>query len=107
MDAYGFWKRIDESNPFATLTRLADESGINYQRIKRNRSDIRLPSLEDAYLLSAHTGVSMEYLLTGQAPRTLCDDVYEYMEKELPSLLDDILNKINMKKGDGSCGNRA
>lgn len=107
MDAYSFWTRVDEKNPFATLKKLTDECGIDYRRVKKNRSDGRLPNLEDAYLLSLHTSTSMEYLLTGLEPLTVYKEVYEYMEKTLPSLLEDIQRQIGFKKEDGSSGNRA
>lgn len=109
MDAYGFWKRIDEKNPFPTLIRLVEECGIDYRRVKKNRSDSRLPNIEDAYLLASHTGASIEYLLTGKEERiiSIADEVYEYMQTEMPSLLEDIMRKISLKKEAGFSGNRA
>ena len=67
MDASAFWKRIDETNPYRTLRQLSDECGIDYWRVKRNRSDVRMPSAEDVYLFASVIGVPMEYLLTGES----------------------------------------
>lgn len=66
MDANAFWNRVDMCNPYKTLKRLTDECGIDYRRVKKNRSDVRLPNTEDVYLLATRAGVSMEFLLTGQ-----------------------------------------
>jgi hypothetical protein len=66
MDANAFWNRVDMCNPYKTLKRLTDECGIDYRRVKKNRSDVRLPNTEDVFLLASRAGVSMEFLLTGQ-----------------------------------------
>lgn len=66
MDAYEFWKRVDEKNPYNTVKQLTDLSGIEYSRVKRNRSDERMPSVEDVYKLSSTLNIPMEYLLTGE-----------------------------------------
>ena len=102
MDAFLFWKRLDNSNPYPTLKRLTDECGIDYRRVKKNRSDNRLPNLEDAYLFSSTMNVQLEYLLTGKNASTQADEVYAFMQTEMPSLLEDIERKLRFKKGDGS-----
>ena len=67
-DSYLFWKRFDDSKPYGvTLKDICSEVGLVYQRIADQRSDCRLPKLDDAFLLSSRIGVSLEYLLTGCA----------------------------------------
>lgn len=65
-NAYTFWKRLDESYN-GTLKELCLKTGVDYNRVKRNRSDCRLPNLEDAYALSHEIGLSIETLLTGKS----------------------------------------
>lgn len=63
---YDFWKDIDTNNIFKTVKELAEESGVNYIRIRNQRSDNRIPCAEDLYNLSKALHVTMEYLLTGE-----------------------------------------
>ena len=64
-DGYVFWKRVDAMRKTSSLSSICKATGIKYSRIKENRSDNRLPCVEDLYLLSEYLGCSMEYLLTG------------------------------------------
>lgn len=64
-NAYYFWKRLDE-NYKGSLKDLCLKTGVDYNRIKRNRSDCRLPNLQDAYAISHLLGIDIEYLLTGE-----------------------------------------
>ena len=65
-DGYVFWKRVDAMRKTSSLSSICKATGIKYSRIKENRSDNRLPCVEDLYLLSEYLGCSMEYLLTGK-----------------------------------------
>lgn len=102
MDAYKFWERVDGKNPHQTLKRLTDECGIDYRRVKKNRSDQRLPNLEDAYLLASHEGTSVEYLLTGKEPEplpTMAEKVLEYLAENMPGTLEDVRGRLEKKDG--------
>ena len=44
---------------------MAIDAGIDYTRIKNQRSDNRLPKLEDAYHIARVLDCSITYLLTG------------------------------------------
>jgi len=67
MDASAFWRRVDDNNPCNTLKQFMEECGIDYNRTKRNRSDVRLPDTEDVYRMATRIGLPMEYLLTGES----------------------------------------
>lgn len=63
--AFSLWSRVDreKKEPLSVICKRVD---IPYARIKRNRTDCRLPSCVDLFLLSKALDVSMEYLLTGE-----------------------------------------
>ena len=66
MNAYLFWKNIDEARKDKkSLKEVCHSHGIAYQRIADQRSECRFPKLEDAYLIASSYKVSLEYLLTG------------------------------------------
>ena len=62
--AIDIWNRVDELRP-GHLTELCKKAQIPYARIKRNRTDCRIPSAEDLYAIASVLGTSVEYLLTG------------------------------------------
>lgn len=66
MDGYTFWKRVDEMRPDGDLKTFAKANGLDYIRLTNQRSDCRIPKLEDAFRISVALGCSMEYLLTGE-----------------------------------------
>lgn len=65
-DGYELWKRVDALRKNISLSQICKETGLNYSRVKENRSDNRLPNLEDAYMFARYLGCSMEYLLSGK-----------------------------------------
>lgn len=67
MDAYNFWKRFDEKKGDREIKDICKTADIAYQRIADQRSDCRLPRLEDAFVLASEINVSLEYLLTGNS----------------------------------------
>ena len=73
MDAYRFWANLDEARKSnqSSLKEVCRKLGIAYQRIADQRSECRLPKLEDAFLLASDLGVSLEYLLTGTEQTTI------------------------------------
>ena len=66
MDGYSFWKQVDSIRPKEDLKVFAKRNGLDYIRLVNQRSDCRIPKLEDAYLLSVALGCSLEYLITGK-----------------------------------------
>ncbi len=64
---FRFWIRVDElrSAVPCQLIDMAAMAGIDYTRIKNQRSANRLPKLEDAYQISRVLNCSMTYLVTG------------------------------------------
>lgn len=62
-----FWARIDELNPYATLTLLAKKAGIEYWHLVQQRRKKSIPKAEDLLKLSTALHVSIERLLTGKA----------------------------------------
>ena len=64
--AFRFWQRIDSLNKDGTLLNLCRRSGVDYNRVKHNRSDCRIPKADDLLLLSRGVGRSIEFLLTGE-----------------------------------------
>ncbi len=62
-----FWERIDELNPFATLTLLTKKAGIEYWHLVQQRKKKSIPKAEDLLKLSATLHVPIERLLTGKA----------------------------------------
>ena len=64
VDTYQFWKRIDSLRD-VSISEISKISGINYQRLKEQRSSQRLPCGEDLLSISKALNVSIEFLLTG------------------------------------------
>ncbi len=64
---YRFWIRVDKLRATVPcqLIDMATLAGIDYTRIKNQRSANRLPKLEDAYQISRVLNCSIAYLLTG------------------------------------------
>lgn len=66
MDGYLFWKNVDRILGQQKLIDAAEKAGINYRTIKNQRSDSRLPRLEDAFKIARSLGTTVEYLMTGE-----------------------------------------
>ena len=100
MEAFDFWKRVDENNPYRTVKELSAECGITYNRMKKNRSDVRLPSIEDAFSLAQAEGVSVELLLTGKDSRPLSvgDRLYQALLEQAPAVLQGLIETYIEKK---------
>ena len=71
MDGYTFWKRVDAIRPKnLDLKVFASDNGLDYIRLTNQRSDCRIPKLEDAFKLSVALNCTLEYLLTGEMGRS-------------------------------------
>lgn len=85
-DGYVFWKRVDAMRKTNSLSSICNATGIKYSRVKENRSDNRIPCVEDLYLLSNYLGCSIEYLLTGEA-RVVCPEADFVIKNKAARLL--------------------
>jgi len=81
-DAYRFWDSVDALRGSEPLTRLCSRIGVNYARVKRNRTDCRLPSLEDACLFAFGLSTSVESLLLGTEDETGMDDEVDAVRRD-------------------------
>ena len=64
--AYLFWNRVDSLNKGETLLDMCRRVGLDYNRVKHNRSDCRVPKSEDLILLAEGLNSSIDFLLTGK-----------------------------------------
>lgn len=65
ISGYEFWKLVDKFNPYKTMRELAEHAGIEYNHVKQQRADCRMPKVDDLFSLSQTIGKSMEFLVTG------------------------------------------
>ena len=63
--AIDIWNRIDCLRN-VPLTDLCKSIGVPYTRVKRNRTDCRIPSCEDMLALADGLNTTVDYLLTGE-----------------------------------------
>lgn len=80
-EAKEFWERIDELNPFATLTLLTKKAGIEYWHLVQQRKKKSIPKAEDLLKLSATLHVPIERLLTGKAISYIPERVQKIMNR--------------------------
>lgn len=66
---YEFWQRVDEKNPYNTLSELIEKANLNYGSTKTQRTNNRIPAALTVLTISKTLKVSMEYLLTGEAEK--------------------------------------
>ena len=90
MDGYSFWKQVDSIRPKEDLKVFAKRNGLDYIRLVNQRSDCRIPKLEDAYLLSVALGCSLEYLITGKEEHR-----YEARVKAVADVLESDSEKLD------------
>ena len=74
MDGYLFWKNVDRILGQQKLIDAAEKAGINYRTIKNQRSDSRLPRLEDAFKIARSLGTTVEYLMTGECVKSVTEE---------------------------------
>lgn len=96
-----FWNRFDVALVGASMniTELCQKSEVPYKTLTGWRSKHRLPDLESLVDLAKVLRVSLDYLLEVSGQRTLADDVYAYMEANMPGTLDDIRSRLAKKDG--------
>lgn len=89
-DKQAFWKRVEFlcDRPLGTI---ADSCGIKRSRIYTLRSRGLYPNASECLVLSQSLGVSIQYLLTGEAPPLpdgLCDEAIAVeCSRELQSIV--------------------
>lgn len=102
-----FWLRFDEimKSKNIQIRDVALASRLSYGSIVGWRTKHLFPDVEAVCLMAQAIGCSMDYLMgVSIIPRTIADEVYEYMEDKMPSLLEDIRRQIGFKKTGGLSG---
>lgn len=83
-NGYYYWKRVDGLFPSGAIKELSAMTGIDYVRLINQRSDCRMPKVEDIYLMSKALKTSIEYLVTGedkqQDATSLSKDIQEVVD---------------------------
>ena len=64
-EAYRFWERVDNLNS-ERLNVFCERAGLDYNKVKHNRSDLRLMNCMETLAIAETLGTTMEYLLTGE-----------------------------------------
>ena len=83
IEAKSLWKRIEALNPYPTLTKLTEETGLDYRNIKNQRHLGRIPKSDDLYSLARELNCSMEYLLTGVDSKSYPDRIERIAQRLL------------------------
>ena len=105
-----FWLRFDDvmKSKNIQLRDVALASRLSYASIVGWRTKHLFPDVEAVCLMSQAVGCSIDYLMGSDIiTRTIADDVYEYMEEMMPSLLEDIKRQVAFKKDSGLSGANA
>ena len=105
-----FWLRFDDvmKSKNIQIRDVALASKLSNASIVGWRTKHLFPDVEAVCLMSQAVGCTMDYLMGSSIlTRTISDDVYEYMEEKMPSLLEDIRRQISFKKGNGLSGTSA
>ena len=66
INGFEFWKLVDQINPYRSMSGLVKAADLNYNNIKQQRSDCRIPKADDLLKISEATGKSINFLLTGK-----------------------------------------
>lgn len=101
--AFDFWNRVDKLKGDIKLTKIAEETGINYQTLRNQRSENRFPKNEDIAKIAKYLNTTDEYLMTGvlETPSTSSD--YDYVVRAMdadPDLVDIFLKITKKIKGE-------
>lgn len=95
-NGFDFWREVDKLNKFSTTKELAEVGGLNYVRMRNQRSEGRIPGSVDLLLISKVLGVSSEYLLTGHSTEVSLPVTPEGMEDIVDALGHATLDERNM-----------
>lgn len=102
-EAQKFWTRFDVAlaKTDYNLYDMAEAGGVPYKSILSWRQKHLFPDLETASLVAQKMSCTLDSLMgvhTEKKP-SVQDKVYDYMEENLPSVLKDVLDKIEKKSG--------
>ncbi|MBK5201536.1 MAG: hypothetical protein JJE21_08410 [Spirochaetaceae bacterium] len=79
-----FWERVDKLNPFTSIKKLAIVANIDYNTIKKQRSELRFPKVGTIILISKVLNCSVDYLVTGKLE----------IKKNYPTQIEKIADKL-------------
>ena len=100
--AFDFWNRVDKLKGDIKLTKIAEDTGINYQTLRNQRSENRYPKNEDITKIAKYLNTTEEYLMTG-TPGTTSSSDYDYVVHAMdadPDLVDIFLKITKKIKGE-------
>lgn len=66
IDGYEFWKRLDQLNSYSTLKKLVEVCKLDYNTIKKQRTDVRVPKVDTIYVFATELNTSIEFLISGE-----------------------------------------
>lgn len=64
--SYEFWLRVDEKKGNLTVTQICKDLNLKYNRIRDNRSENRLPNIDDLIRIADYLHTDVNYLLTSR-----------------------------------------
>lgn len=74
VDAFGFWKRVDELKKGMSLSELSELANIKYQQVRHLRSENRYPKANEIYDIAKILGSSSDYLISGEDEKSVKDE---------------------------------
>ena len=101
--AYDFWNRVDALKGNVKLSKIAEETGVNYQTLRNQRSENRYPKRDDIAKIAEYLKTTEEYLMTGICPGLPKTTDYDYVVHAMdedPELIDIFVRITKKIKGD-------
>ena len=94
-DGYIFWKQFDAlRDPNISLKAIINNSGLNYELVKVQRSLNRIPKVQEVVRLASYLNVPIEFLLQEQALLSSRNktrlDIYRALEHVDASIIESI-----------------
>lgn len=86
LDGKFFWKRIDDLNPYKSVKMLMDKASVDYNTIKKQRSELRYPKIETIIAIANTLDCSLDYLLLRE--------VKQKQKKSYPIRIEVIADKL-------------
>lgn len=85
LDGKKFWMQIDTLNPYKSVKMLMEKSSIDYNTIKKQRSELRFPKVETIVALANELNCSLDFLLQRK---------FEDQKKVYPKRINIIADKL-------------
>ncbi len=79
-----FWERVDKLNPFKSIKKLSITATIDYNTIKKQRSELRYPKVDTIIQIAKVLNCSVDFLVTGKIEPT----------KSYPAQIEEIADKL-------------